>query len=166
MAQNRTIHNSAEPLKGVFRQGRSTSNAGLIDHTSRATLGGSAAPVKGAYIETAGGDITSGGRRGRPEPPPPCSPSDMLKAISPRATPEGPAAEAESLQRSGDYCVHQAETLTGDQSFFASSDGTTIAFDGTSTAKAEFTDCMRRQGYGPNANSGEAYQREGKEEGR
>ena len=85
----------------------------------------------------------------------------MFKAISPRATPEGPAAEAESLQRSGDYCVHQAETLTGDQSFFASSDGTTITFDGTSAARAEFADCMRRQGYGVDAHAGEAYWDEG-----
>ena len=85
----------------------------------------------------------------------PSTMADTFKAISPRATPEGAAAEAESLQRYGDYCVHQTKMLTGDQSFFASSDGTTITFDGTSAAKSEFTDCMRRQGYGPNA--GEAY---------
>ena len=83
--------------------------------------------------------------------------ADTLKAISPRATPEGQAVESESLQRSGDHCVREAKEFTGDQSFFASSDGSVVTFEGTVAAKSGFADCMRRMGYGAGVHAGEAY---------
>jgi hypothetical protein len=73
----------------------------------------------------------------------------LLTIFNPVTTglPEGADAHRESIVRAVDYCRQKTESR-------ALFDGKVVRHDGG----ALFEDCMRRQGYGPKAHSGEAWQ--------